>query len=132
MYAQERWACRICSFTAGARPATDSHGRPYTTDASAAIVVCGRPSPEEQKEGERGEFWPQDCAAAIENLMLQALELGYGTVWCGLYPVKDRCDAIREIIGVDSVPMAIVLVGRPDEAPDARGYFDPTRVKEID
>ena len=104
----------------------------YITDASAAIVVCGRPSPEEQKEGERGEFWPQDCAAAIENLMLQALELGYGTVWCGLYPVKDRCDAIREIIGVDSVPMAIVLVGRPDEAPDARGYFDPTRVKEID
>ena len=43
-----------------------------------------------------------------------------------------QCDAIREIIGVDSVPMAIVLVGRPDEAPDARGYFDPTRVKEID
>ena len=55
---------------------------PYTQmlkTASAAIVVCGLPK---VQEGRCGAFWPQDCGAAIENLLLEAEALGYGTCWC--------------------------------------------------
>ena len=43
-------------------------------DASLAIVVCGNPNAWPDAPGEG--FWQQDCAAATENLLLQALELG--------------------------------------------------------
>ena len=46
--------------------------------ASLAIVVCGRPDLQPKHN-----FWQQDRGAAIENILLQALDLGYGTCWCG-------------------------------------------------
>ena len=99
---------------------------PYTSmlaTASAAIVVCGRPDLQYGKA-----FWPQDCGAAIENLLLQATELGYGTCWCGCYPAQDRAARVRDILQISSVPVAIVAVGVPDESPAPRGFFDPQRV----
>ena len=44
--------------------------------ASLAIVVCGRP---EAQTGRVAGYWPLDCGAAVENLLLQAAALGYGT-----------------------------------------------------
>ena len=104
--------------------------QPYTgmmKTASLAIVVCGRP---ELQEG-GNEFWPQDCGAAIENILLQALELGYGTCWCGFYPVEDRVKGFQELLGVESIPVGAVAVGIAEEAPAARGYYDKSRVKYI-
>ena len=43
--------------------------------ASLAIVVCGRP---EAQTGRVAGYWPLDCGAAVENLLLQAAALGYG------------------------------------------------------
>lgn len=105
--------------------------QPYTkmlTTASLAIVVCGRP---DLQEGRCNAFWPQDCGAAIENLLLQAKELGYGTCWCGVYPVEERVKMLRKVLDVTSTPLAVVAVGRPAEEPAARGYFDPERVKYL-
>ena len=104
--------------------------QPYTgmmKTASLAIVVCGRP---ELQEG-GNEFWPQDCGAAIENILLQALELGYGTCWCGFYPVEERVKGFQELLGVESIPVGAVAVGNAEEAPAARGYYDKSRVKYI-
>ena len=96
--------------------------------ASLAVVVCGRP---DRQEGWESQFWPQDCGAAIENLLLQALELGYGSCWCGCYPALERVEKLQKILGVSSLPVAIVAAGVPDEHPDARGYFDPQLVKYL-
>ena len=107
----------------------DAH--PYTsmlTTASAAIVVCGRP---DLQEGKCGPYWPQDCGAAIENLLLQAKDLGYGTCWCGCYPAMDRVEKIQEILNTQSIPVSIVAVGVADDTPAARGGFDPDRVTYI-
>ena len=105
--------------------------QPYTkmlNTASLAIIVCGLPK---AQEGNCSEFWPEDCGAAIENLLLQALELGYGTCWCGLYPVMERVTAIKEAFGLESVPLAVVALGVPDEDPAPRGFFDPSKVSYI-
>ncbi len=104
--------------------------QPYTgmmKTAFLAIVVCGRPDLQESG----GAFWPQDCGAAIENILLQALELGYGTCWCGFYPVEERVKGFQELLEVESVPLGAVAVGVADEHPDARGYYDKSRVKYL-
>ena len=52
---------------------------PYASmleDASLAIVACARP---EDQAGVCEGYWPLDCGAAVENLLLQAAALGYGT-----------------------------------------------------
>ena len=95
--------------------------------APLAILVSGRTDAQKPHL----QFWPQDAGAAIENLLLQALDLGYGTCWCGLYPLTDRADIVREILGLDpaAVPMGIIAVGVPDETPAPRGFYDENKVK---
>ena len=98
-------------------------------DASMGIVVCGAPEalPDAPCEG----FWPQDCAAATENLLLQATELGYGTCWCGIYPDRDRAKAIADLLNVQTTPLALIIVGVADEAPNQRGFYDQARVRYL-
>ena len=91
--------------------------------ASLGIVVCGRP---DLQEG-RG-YWPQDCGAAIENILLQALDYGYGTCWCGCYPTQPRTDDVQKVLGTQAVPVAIVAIGVPDESPAAKGFYDESRL----
>jgi len=43
----------------------------------------------------------------------------------------ERIEAVRDIIGVESTPFAVVALGVADEAPAARGFFDEKRVKWI-
>lgn len=98
--------------------------------APLAIVVCGRP--ELSQSACRGnEFWPQDCGAAVQNLLLAAKELGYGTCWCGCYPIMERVQMMQEVLDVTSVPLAVIAVGAADESPAARGYYDEARVKVL-
>lgn len=97
-------------------------------DASLAIAVCGRP---DLQPGILDGFWPQDCGAAVQNLLLQATALGYGTVWCGVYPVQDRVDGVSRILGITSVPVAVIAIGKSDEQPKAHGFYDSERVKYV-
>jgi len=58
---------------------TTSTVHPYATmaaEAALAIVVCGDTTLEMHKG-----FWVQDCAAAIQNLLLAAHASGLGAVW---------------------------------------------------
>ena len=93
--------------------------------ASLAIVVCAKP---ELQDGICPGYFPEDCAAATQNILLAAAELGYGTCWCGVYPMMERVDAVRQVIGVESTPYSIVALGVADEAPAARGFYDESRV----
>ena len=93
--------------------------------ASLAIVVCALP---ETQQGRCAGFWPLDCGAAVENLLLQAAALGYGACWCGCWPLEDRAEAVRKVIGAQSVPVGLIAVGVPDEDPPARGFYQADRV----
>ena len=98
-------------------------------DASLGIVVCGNPNalPNVPAEG----FWPQDCAAATQNILLTATELGYGTCWCGVYPDRDLAAAMAKLLGVTSVPVSLVAVGVAEEVPTRRGYLDTAKVRYL-
>ncbi len=56
--------------------------------------------------------------AAVENLLLKATELGYGSLWIG-----NTCFAYQELtekIGMKGQLVCAIALGRPDEAPAPR------------
>ena len=88
---------------------------PYATPlqtADAAIVVCGNTN-RERYDG----FWVQDCSAAIENLLLKAVDLNLGAVWLGIYPLQERIDGLSTLLGLPAgvIPLGVIAVGHPAE-----------------
>jgi nitroreductase len=90
-----------------------------------AVLVCGDPTLEKYPG-----FWVQDCAAATENMLIMAVELGLGAVWLGIYPIEDRVRGLRRLIGLPEnvIPFALVPIGQPDEEKKNLDRFDGERV----
>lgn len=93
--------------------------------APVAILVCGDPSLEKCKG-----FWVQDCSAATENLLLRAVELGLGTVWCGVYPDPEKIKKFSQLFNLPDhvIPFALVPLGYPAEKPVPEDRFKPERI----
>ena len=103
---------------------------PYSNyNAPAAIVVCG--DLRRAYEGPMQEFWVQDCSAAVENILLAALDLGLGTVWIGAYPNMDRAAALAQMISAPEHirPLGIIWVGHPAGEPEARTQFEEEQMR---
>ena len=85
--------------------------------AGALIVVCGEPEKAERYYGLRGErlYTIQNCAAAIQNMLIEAQSLGLGTRW--LYGFDE--DNIKSLLSIpDEVrPQAVIAVGYPKITP---------------
>ncbi|WP_353893650.1 nitroreductase family protein [Proteinivorax hydrogeniformans] len=81
-------------------------------ESPVAILVCAEPS-NERIAG----FWPQDCAAATQNILLEATKKGLGTVWVGVHPNEQFEEDFRKLLGIpeDIVPFALIPMGYPDE-----------------
>ena len=94
-------------------------------EAPVAIVVCG-----DERSTKYKEYWPQDCAAATQNLLLAAHVCGLGAVWCGVYPNEERINPFRELLGIpDGVyPFSLIVLGHPDEKKPSADRYDPSRV----
>ena len=80
--------------------------------AQAAILVCADLS----KEQDPGQgWWIQDCSAAMENMLLEATDLGLGSLWLGVHPKPDRIACLKEVCklpeGIE--PLGIVALGEP-------------------
>lgn len=63
------------------------------------------------------DLWPQDCSAALQNLLLAARAEGLGTVWTGVYPFEERMAGCRELFAVPEhiFPFAVVPLGYPKD-----------------
>lgn len=74
--------------------------------------------------------WQQDLAAASENILLEATDLGLGGVWLGTAPEQDRMDYISKLFSLpeDLKPFSVLSIGYPDEAQTIVERYDPTRV----
>ncbi|MCC7519697.1 MAG: nitroreductase family protein [Verrucomicrobiae bacterium] len=95
-------------------------GRP-----AAAAVVCGDPTLEKFPG-----FWPQDCSAATENLLLAAHALGLGAVWVAVHPIAEREQALRDALGIPGhvIPLAFVSMGWPAESKPREDRYQESRV----
>jgi len=108
---------------------------PYTgmlETATLAIIILALPDAQEGiKDGLPQGFYPQDCGAATQNILLAAVELGLGACWCGVYPKENRIVEIQQILGTDKLPFNVIAVGVPDESPVPRGQYEESRVRYI-
>lgn len=94
-------------------------------EASVAIVVCGDTTLEKHQG-----FWVQDCSAAIQNLLLAAHAKGLGAVWTGIYPIPDRVQGFRMLLGLPEnvIPLALIPLGYPAEKGGRQQRFNEKRV----
>ena len=105
---------------------------PYTKmlkTASAAIVVVALP-----QTGLPEGFFPQDCGAAVQNILLEAVSLGLGTCWCGIYPKKEMVNSLQKLLDIPQpkLPFCVIAVGVPDESPEPRGFYDESKVRFVE
>ena len=99
----------------------------FSKQAPLAILVCGDLSREKYPG-----YWPQDCSAAVQNLLLAAYGLGYGSCWCGVYPNMGVQPVIAQLFNVPPhvIPMAWVVIGKPGMEAKAKDRYDETLVHE--
>jgi len=91
----------------------------FIEKAPVVIVVCADLNRSSRGYGSRGEnlYSIQDTAAATENILLAAQELGLATCWVGAFHEKEVAKAVKAPRNLR--PVAIVPVGHPAERPAA-------------
>jgi len=94
-------------------------------EAPMAILVCG-----DNSDLKSPDFWPQDCAAAVENILLAACSRGLGSVWMGVYPKEPIMQGFRRLLELPDtlVPFALVALGYGAEEKGPSDRYDPGRV----
>ena len=97
--------------------------------AAAAIIVVALP-----QTGNPEGYFPQDCGAATENILLQAVSMGLGACWCGVYPKEERIKEIRQLLNIPEkkIPFNVIAIGTPNETPKPRGFYEESRVTYIE
>jgi nitroreductase len=103
-------------------------GHPYAemaAEAPVAILVCA-----DMTRVKHRDYWPHDCAAAAQTMLLAAHALGLGSVWVGIYPRDARLATLREIISLPEgiIPFCLLPVGFPGEHKEPEDRFDASRI----
>ena len=109
------------------KPTIDLLSGRQPTNAPLLIAVCGDTDKTTMPDGKTKlpDFWVEDVSAATENLLLAAHALGLGAVWTAVYPAMERVAEVANVLNCPNniVPMAVVRVGYPDEAPEPKDKF---------
>ena len=94
-------------------------------NAACAIVVCG----DEVKAHDKG-YWPVDCSAATQCILLSAHAKGQGACWVGIYPREERIAAMKKLMNLPEHVHAfsVISLGYPAETPKAANRFDESRI----
>ena len=102
------------------------------TNAPLLIAVCGDTDKTSTPDGKMKlpDFWVEDVSAATENLLLAAHALGLGAVWTGVYPAMERVAEVANVLNCPQniVPVAVVRIGYPDEAPEPKDKFNEANI----
>ena len=98
-------------------------------EAPLAIVTCYK------NEGVRfPEYVEIDLSACTENILLEADALGLGTVWLGMAPLKERMQAVKEVLHMPETleAFAVIPCGYPKTVNAQRDRYDTSRIYRIE
>lgn len=89
--------------------------------APVAVILCGDAEHAHKMYGMRGKrlYTIQNCAAAMQNMLLASYGLGLGALWVGGFD-EDKVAMMFNIPQQSVRVQAILLLGYPDGAPDDR------------
>ncbi|MCH4285363.1 MULTISPECIES: nitroreductase family protein [Bacillota] len=101
---------------------------PYTgmmKTAPCAIMVLG-----DKRDIEPEEYLYVNAAAAIENMLIEAVHQGLGTCWCAIGPRTERIENFRNYFHIEDhlIPIGVVAVGYGDEVKPKVDRFDPEKI----
>jgi nitroreductase len=107
-----------------------SQSSPYagcTKKAPFAFVPCYK------KDIKFPEYAQIDLSASVENLLLEADELGLGAVWLGIAPVAERMEYVKNILEIPEnlEVFAIIPCGYPVKENLQQNRYDETRIHYI-
>lgn len=99
--------------------------------APLAVIVCGDRN--RFLDGDNAEYWIQDCSAATENLLLAAVDLGLGAVWCGIHPQKEPLENVKRILNLpeNDIPLNVIFIGHPAQQPVPADRYSENNVYRI-
>lgn len=101
---------------------------PYAAMASHAplgILVCGDLSLEKYPG-----YWVQDCAAAVQNILLAVHAKGLGAVWTGVYNNDERVAGFTKKFNLPDniIPHAFIVVGWPAQESKPQDRYKEERI----
>ena len=93
--------------------------------APLAIAVCG-----DLRLEKSIEYLALNCAAVTENILLAAHALNLGAVWLGIYPRKERMQALSKLLNLPETvrPITLIAIGKPAEKKSEENRFKPDRI----
>ena len=108
-------------------------GAEMVKEAPLAIVILADEKKFTLKYKNIKEYFPPEMGACCQNMLLEAVHLGLGTVWVCGFPLEERVKNLNKIFNFPEniSPFCVVAVGYPKNE-DANYYldrFDETRVK---
>jgi len=86
-------------------------GQMWMADADVILVGIGIPSISEK-------WYPVDVAIAMQNMIIAATDLGYGSCWIGAFSQEDVKNALN--IPENEKVIALTPLGVPDQEPEPR------------
>ncbi len=120
--------------------AAASYDQYEIAQAFALMVVCAEPDKAERYYGEKGKtfYSVQNCAAAAQNMLLEAHSLGLGARWVGAFDAE----RVKELLKIpdDAEPQVIVALGYAKDIPpkppkyplESLVYFGSWRMRMAD
>lgn len=98
-------------------------------EAQAVIMVCADKTKLPFKVP-NVELWPQDCSAATQNIMLQAADMGIGSVWLGVHPREELQAPLAKLFNLPEnvIPFSLIPMGYPKNEVKPRNKFDENKI----
>ncbi|MDD5021745.1 MAG: nitroreductase family protein [Endomicrobiaceae bacterium] len=94
-------------------------------NAPLGIIVCGDVTKQYKN------YLQQDCGACTQNMLLGATAKGYGSVWCGIYPIEERVKAFADLLNLPQniVPFSLVVIGKQSEYIKEKQRWEPEKIR---
>ncbi len=96
--------------------------------APLAIVVAY------EKDSRVPDYNDIDCAIATENIMLEADSLGLGSVMLGIAPIKERMQAVNDVLTLPKTQNAftIIAIGYPVSVKPQQDRYNAEKIHYVD
>ena len=106
------------------------HPNAFALKTAPAVIVVAADRKKAAAMDPLNDWWIQDCSASIQNILVEAADLGLGTLWIGVWPDPKRILAVQKDLELPEhiAPLGAVAVGRPDKAKDPNDRYETEKV----
>ena len=80
------------------------------------------------------EYGLINCSAAIENILIEAVNQGLGTCWCGIAPIEKKIKDFKNHFKLteNEYPVGIVAIGYSNENKPLVDRFNPLNITYLE